>query len=105
MIEEAAAEHPEMPLTGLCEMFSVSRSWYYEKPSPEAAANKDLDLRDIIESIVLEFPGYGYRRVTAELHRRGWAVNHKRVLRIMRQESLLCHLRRRVVGCDRRPHD
>ncbi len=44
---------------------------------------------------MLELPGYGYRRVTAELHRQGWAVNHKRVLRIMRQESLLCQLKRR----------
>jgi putative transposase len=45
----------------------------------------------------LEFPGYGYRRVTAALRREGWAVNHKRVLRIMRQESLLCQLKRRFV--------
>lgn len=97
MIEEAATEHPRMPLTRLCELFSVSRSWYYEKPSPGMEAGKDLDLRDAIEGIVLEFPGYGYRRVTVELRRRGWAVNHKRVLRIMRQESLLCQLRRRFV--------
>jgi putative transposase len=44
---------------------------------------------------VLKFSGYGYRRVTAELCRRGWAVNHKRILRIMREESLLCQLRPR----------
>ena len=41
---------------------------------------------------MLEFPGYGYRRVTKELYRRGWSVNHKRVLRIMREESLLCQI-------------
>ena len=52
-------------------------------------------LRDAIEQIVLEFPGYGYRRVTAALRREGWRVNHKRVLRIMRHESLLCQLKRR----------
>ena len=46
---------------------------------------------------MLEFPGYGYRRVAAELHRRGWIVNHKRVLRIMRKESLLCQIKRRFV--------
>lgn len=95
MIEQAAAEHPQMSLTRLCQLFSVSRSWYYEKLSAEGEANQDLDLRDAIEQIVLEFPGYGYRRVTAELRRRGWAVNHKRILRIMRKESLLCQLRRR----------
>lgn len=44
--------------------------------------------------MVLRFPGYGYRRVTAQLHRDGWAVNHKRVLRLMREECLLCQLRR-----------
>jgi putative transposase len=79
----------------LCRLFGVSRSWYYEHPTPEEKAAADLELRDAIEGIVLEFPGYGYRRVTKELHRRGWALNHKRVLRVMRQESLLCQLRRR----------
>jgi putative transposase len=76
-------------------MFSVSHSWYHERPSPKEKAYRDVELRDAIERIVLEFPGYGYRRVTKELQRRGWTVNHMRVLRIMRQESLLCQLRRR----------
>jgi putative transposase len=64
--------------------------------SAEQKARKDVVLRDAIERIVLEFPGYGYRRVTAALRREGWRVNHKkRVLRIMRHESLLCQLKRR----------
>jgi putative transposase len=46
---------------------------------------------------VLEFPGYGYRRITKTLTRAGYLVNHKRVLRIMREESLLCQLKRRFV--------
>jgi len=95
MIEEARAEHPEVSLKELCELFSVSRSWYYERPPPEEKAHRDLQIRNAIERIVLEFPGYGYRRVSAELRRRGWVVNHKRVLRIMREESLLCQLQRR----------
>jgi putative transposase len=57
-------------------------------------AERDVALRDAIERIVLEFPGYGYRRVTAQLNRLDWDVNHKRVLRVMRQEALLCQLRR-----------
>lgn len=97
MIEEAQAEHPEVPLKNLCELFSVSRSWYYERPTPEHRARRDVQLRDAIERIVLEFPGYGYRRVTATLRREGWSVNHKRVLRIMREESLLCQIKRRFV--------
>ena len=51
-------------------------------------------LRDRIEKIILAFPGYGYRRVTHALAREGWTVNHKRVLRIMREQSLLCQLQR-----------
>ncbi len=54
-------------------------------------------LRSAIEAILCEFPGYGYRRVTAQLHRDGYLLNHKRVLRLMREESLLCQLRRRFV--------
>jgi putative transposase len=89
-------DHPEVSERQICRVFSVSRSWYYEKSTAaEQKARKDLDLRDTIERIVLEFPGYGYRRVTAELHRRGWTVNHKRVLRVMRREALLCQLKRR----------
>jgi putative transposase len=97
MIEEARAEHPEVPLKYLCELMGVSRSWYYERPTPEHRAQRDIQLRDAIERILLEFPGYGYRRVTAALRREGWAVNHKRVLRIMREESLLCQLKRRLM--------
>ena len=96
MIARLIEDHLEVSERQMCRVFSVSRSWYYEKPTAaEQKARKDLDLRDAIERIVLEFPGYGYRRVTAELHRRGWTVNHKRVLRVMRRESLLCQLKRR----------
>jgi putative transposase len=97
MIEEARAEHPEVALSSLCETFGVSRSWYYEEPiAAERRAREDVALRDAIERrIVLEFPGYGYRRVTEALKREGWRLNHKRVLRVMRQESLLCQLKRR----------
>ena len=90
-------EHPEMSVRSLCELFDVCRSWYYDKPGAEEKAERDVELRDAIEQIVLEFPGYGYRRVTEQLHRQGWDVNHKRVLRVMRQESLLCQLKRRFV--------
>ncbi len=80
----------------LCETLNVNRGWFYaaavQPPNAEETA-----LRDRIEEIVLEFPGYGYRRVTATLRREGWGVNHKRVLRIMREESLLCQLQRRWV--------
>lgn len=65
-----------------------------DEPSKRVEA---VALRDAIEAIILDFPGYGYRRVTHALQRAGWKVNHKRVLRIMREESLLCHLKRHFV--------
>jgi putative transposase len=97
VIEQVREEHPEMPIERLCELMGVSRSWYYERTPAGQEAHKDVELRDAIERIVLEFSGYGYRRVTAALRREGWSVNHKRVLRNMREESLLCQLKRRFV--------
>lgn len=58
------------------------------------AEKEDADLRDKIEKIVLDFSGYGYRRVTRQLQKDGNKVNHKRVLRIMRKSDLLCTLQR-----------
>ena len=57
----------------------------------------EADLRDEIERIRLELPRYGYRRVTKELQRQGWTVNHKRVLRMMRENDLVCRVRRRKI--------
>jgi len=62
-------------------------------PSPETGA----DLTDRIEAICLEFPGYGYRRVTKQLQHDGKVINHKKVLRLMRESDLLCRLRRKWV--------
>lgn len=88
-----------LSIQGLCALLGVSRSWYYERLSqPEATPIKDLALRDAIEEIVLAFPGYGYRRVIHALARDGCTVNHKRVLRVMREESLLCQLKRRFLA-------
>jgi transposase InsO family protein len=53
-----------------------------------------LDLKNQIQEIAMEFTGYGYRRMTAELQNRGFEVNRKRVLRLMQQESLLCKKKR-----------
>jgi putative transposase len=105
VIAQAHRDHPELGIVELCELVGVSRSWYYERPTRPTQAERDLDLRDAIERIVLEFPGYGYQRVTKALGREGGAVNHKRVLRVMRQESLLCQLQRHVVATTDSRHD
>ena len=98
MIAQAQHEHSQLSARRLCAFLGVGRSWYYERPTSPTRSERDVVLRDAIERIVLEFPGYGYRRVTKALVRQGWVVNHKRVLRVMRQESLLCQLRRRFVA-------
>jgi transposase InsO family protein len=95
--QKSPASGPQASLSGLCASLKVSRSWYYARPASLAPKEGALALRDAIERIVLDFPGYGYRRVTAHLRRAGWEVNHKRILRVMQQESLLCQLQRRFV--------
>jgi putative transposase len=78
----------------------VNRAWYYARQHIVIEPSKRVEavaLRDAIEQISLEFSGYGYRRVTHALHRAGWKVNHKRVLRIMREESGHGHLKRHFV--------
>ena len=79
-----------------CQAFGLPRSCYY-RDLPEAA-NTDAALREHIQRVALECSCYGYRRVTKELHRQGIAVNHKRVLRLMRQDNLLCLRKRRFVA-------
>jgi putative transposase len=98
MITAAHRVHPDVSIRQLCVLFSVGRTWYYTHPSPEETATRDVALRAAIEDSVLAFPGYGYRRVTKHLQRAGWTVNHKRVLRVMREEALLCHLNRHFVA-------
>ena len=80
-------------------MMNLSRSSFYYKPNgngPERM-EAEADLRGKIETICLEYIRYGYRRVTHELRHRGCHVNHKKVLRIMRQSDLLCRVKRRWV--------
>lgn len=73
-------------------------STYYYKSHTEAAKRKqDADIRDRLEELALHFPRYGYRRMTAQLQREGFWVNHKRVLRLMRESDLLCRSKRRFV--------
>lgn len=99
MITAAAEDHPILSIQGLCQLLGVSRSWYYDRlGQPAMVPAEELALRDAIEELVLEVPGYDYRRVSHALVRAGWTVNHKRVLRVMREASLLCQLKRRFVA-------
>lgn len=77
----------------------LGRSSYYYRPRPRSleAKKEEADLRDRIEQIVVECARYGYRRVTHQLRREGWAVNHKRVARVMGEGLLQCQVKRRWV--------
>jgi transposase InsO family protein len=86
-----------MSIEGMCECGQVSRSAYYRFLTTPDAGDTDIDLRDAIQRIALEFPSYGRPRITAELHRRGWQVGHEKVYRIMCEDNLLCLRRRKFV--------
>ena len=79
----------EFPVEMLCGLLDCPRSSFYYKEATE-----DTTVRDLLEQIAATFPRYGYRRITAELARRGQTVNHKRVLRIMQAENLLVAVKR-----------
>jgi transposase InsO family protein len=74
---------------------NIARSTFYRKTRNPDRMKSEADLIDRIETICLEFPRYGYRRVTEQLKRDRWLVNHKRVLRLMRESDLLCQVKRR----------
>lgn len=74
---------------------NIARSAFYGKTSDADRMKAEADLVDRIETICLEFPRYGYRRVTEQLKRDGRCVNHKKVLRLMRESDLLCRVKRR----------
>lgn len=97
MITGAHMAYPDLSIRQLCATVGAGRTWWYTRPSADEIEERDTALRDAIERIVLEFPGYGYRRVTKALQREAWDVNHKRVLRVMRNEALLCQLERRFI--------
>lgn len=80
-------------------MTGLSRSSFYYKAKEKKPEKlkADCDLREQIERIVLEFAGYGYRRVTKQLHREGVIANHKKVHRIMRESSLLVVYKRKWI--------
>ena len=94
MISDARVAHPTVSVRRLCELHAVSRSWYLRQRN-RAVIDQDQRLAADIEAVVLKWNGYGYRRVTRELARSGQSINHKRVLRVMREHRLLCRPKRR----------
>ena len=84
-------------MNALCQMTGLSRAGFYRSRLPRLATPVEMEIRDAMQKIAVESPAYGYRRITAELQQRGFDINHKRVLRMMREDNLLCVRRRSFV--------
>ena len=83
----------------MCQLAQVSRAGFYRWLQPAVDHQEEMEVRATMQEIVLEHRRrYGYRRVTAELRRRGLMVNHKRVQRLMGEDNLLAIKRRAFVN-------
>jgi putative transposase len=85
----------EPTIARMCSLAGVSRAGYYRNWSACEPRQEETSVRDMVQRVALAEKHYGYRRIAVELRRAGFAVNHKRVLRLMREDNLLC-LRRRA---------
>ena len=100
MVELVATAQPSadaFPVTRLCQTLGLSRATYYRWQGAAPVPDQEMEVRAQIQDIAVEMPAYGYRRITYELQRRGFVVNHKRVLRLMREDNLLCLRKRSLV--------
>ena len=87
-----------LPVARMVELAGVSRASFYRFDQEAAPKpDRDMDLRDAIQRIALQWPCYGRPRITAALRRQGWEVNPKRVGRLMREDNLLCVRKRKFV--------
>lgn len=86
-------------------MIEIARSTYYYRSTAQAAGLSDKRIVELIGEIQDDLAGYGYRRVTHELHRRGHVVNHKRVARVMSAHGLGIKQRRRFVATTDSDHE
>ncbi len=88
--EPQGRTHEDVDVQRLCRLGGVSRAGYYRHFEANAPARADADMRDQIQRLSLAHRHYGYRRIAAQLRREGHVVNAKRVLRLMREDNLLC---------------
>jgi putative transposase len=97
-VEEEVKANRGLTIARMVELGRVSRSGFYRLDDDRRPdADPDLDLRDAIQRVALEWPSYGRPRITKELRRRGWTVNPKRVYRLLREDNLLCVRKRKFI--------
>jgi transposase InsO family protein len=102
LLRQELAERPtaERALRALGEAVGLSRSTIRRqlRSAPVTIEQKDLQRRAHIQAVALEMRSYGYRPITKELRRRGVVINRKVVLRLLREDNLLCLRRRAFVA-------
>ena len=92
----------EIPLTLACDVLGCARSSYYHSSIQQPDEGY---LRAAIKAVAAEWPTYGYRRITAQLRRQEWIVNHKRVQRLMQEMGLQAKTKRRRRRTTHSEHD
>lgn len=97
MKREMQVQGGGLTIREMCESARVSRAGYYRSWRKQEPNQEQTALRDAIQRLALKNRHYGYRRIGRLLTRDGWLVNHKRVLRLMRDDNLLSIRRRRFV--------
>jgi len=80
----------ELTVERMCVLARVNRAGYYRQWRASAPRQEETAVRDAIQRVALGNRRYGYRRIAAQLRRDGLVANHKRVLRLMRRDNLLC---------------
>ena len=92
-IQNMHIETNQISISRGCSALGVSRSGYNKwirKDQTHYSDPEEMKLKNEIHAIAIDFPRYGYRRITIELHRRGFQINHKVVYELMRIDNLLC---------------
>jgi len=90
MASPSQGEPRQGEIERMCRLAGVSRAGYYRHWQASAPRREETGLRDVIQKLAVAHRHYGYRRIAAQLSRDGWQANHKRVLRLMREDNLLC---------------
>jgi len=93
VIKECQESGSQISVDHATHIMDVSRCGFYKwqkQSKNEPVKGGNIAVRNELQKIAVEFPAYGYRRITVELRNRGYTVNHKRVLRLMREDNLLC---------------
>jgi putative transposase len=91
VINQLREQMPEVSVRLLYRRLNVNRRWYYQRQKLADRKQREANVCQAMEEIIMSFPRYGYRRMTHALVRAGWQVGH------MRQRSWLCRNKRRTV--------